>query len=346
MKSNYTRNILWSLAFLLVWVLPAGCSDKDVDEPYEDGDKDIELTVGQEAYMTLAGNFFQSSEPSKGRALDEAKPSERSEIAETYESALEDFERYLPSNEREASFINRTSDGISVDLGDLGYVRFEASDGDGVVAKVTVALEDLPRYTVLYRTASSFGDNDCLRSSIGDLVRFTCPVYLKEYRRSCNTPVYGVVIQTGSQLAIFTTHTHRYSKSDLAKKIDFEYGLVSQEGWKAIYKAWIKNRSLFMDTYDHNSNSRDISALKEIMDGGASHKYVCVEGTDIGLKFVAPYWRSFDRRMLIEDLRSGDFYAPLEYYSDGKYLRQNLDSYMCSLIKVDGSNVVTIYPKY
>lgn len=342
MKSNYTRNILWSLAILLVWVLPAGCSNKDADEPYEDGDEDIELTAGQEAYITLTGNFFQSSQPSKGRVLDEAKPSERSEIAETYESALEDFERYLPSNEREASFINRASDGISVDLGDLGYVRFEASDGDGVVAKVTVALEDLPRYTVLYRTASSFGDNDCLRSSVGDLVRFTCPVYTKN-RRVCHNTVDGVVIQTGSQLAIFTTHTHDYDKPVI--RTPFLYDLVSQEGWKAIHDAWKKNRDLFMDTYNHNSNDIHIKYLKEIMEGGARYKYVCVDGTDRQLHLSGMCWYSFAGRILIDDLRNGIFNRDLVYAVNHNQ-RQNIDCYMCSLIKVDGSNAVTTYPRY
>lgn len=347
MKSNFTKNILKSLAILLACALPAGCSDKEADEPYEDGNEDIELTAEQEAYTTLAGNFFQSSQPSKGCVLDESKPSERSEIAETYESALEDFERYLPSNEREASFINRTSDGISVDLGDLGSVRFEAFTGDGVVAKVTVALEDLPRYTVLYRSESSFGDNSSSNFSVGDLVRFTCPVHNK-YGVDCNTPTVGVVIQTGSPLTIFTRHTHVLVESDHWKTVCFDYDLVSLEGWKAIYNAWKNNRELIMDTYKH-TEEWNISGLVEIMDGDTYHEYVCVDGNGLYShqeRYWFYYtWYSKARRLSIKDLRNGIFSTDKVDYAFRKETK-DIDCYYFSLLKVDGYKVETIYPNY
>lgn len=349
MKSNYTKDIVRSMAILLACVLFVGCSDKESDEPYEGGDEDIELTAEQEAYSTLAANFFQSSEPSKGRVLDEAKPSERSAIAETYESALEDFERYLPSNERETRFINRTSDGVSVDLGDLGYVRFEAFDGDGVVAKVTVALENLPRYTVLYRIESSFGDNYFKRFSVGDLVRFKCPVLKREDRTHCNSWQEGVVIQTGSELAIFTNHVHSFKESDYWKWALFEYDLVSLEGWKAIYNAWHDNRELMMDTYNHNSSNWEIKRLKQIMDGDLPYKKLYVYGPGTFLYFSMYCARSTmyakTGALSVDDLRAGKIKMEWEWFAYRKEIK-SLNYCMCSLIKVSENYVETIYPIY
>lgn len=349
MKSNYTKDIVRSMAILLACVLFVGCSDKESDEPYEGGDEDIELTAEQEAYSTLADNFFQSSQPSKGRVLDEAKPSERSAIAETYESALEDFERYLPSNERETRFINRTSDGVSVDLGDLGYVRFEAFDGDGVVAKATVALENLPRYTVLYRVESSFGDNYFKRFSVGDLVRFKCPILRAEDRKHCNSWEEGVVIQTGSELAIFTTHIHFFRESDHWKWALFEYDLVSLEGWKAIYNAWHKNRELMMDTYNHNINNWEIKRLKQIMDGDLPYENVCVNGSGHSLWFSMYCARStmYSKvcRLSVDNLRAGNFKTEWVWYAYRKEIKV-VDCCMCSLVKVSENYVETIYPIY
>ena len=348
MKSNFTKRIVKSLTFFLVCVLSAGCSDNKPEEPSAGEGEDIVLTAQQEAYSTLEGNFFQSSQPSKGRVLDEAKPSERSEIAETYESALVDFERYLPSDEREARFINRTSDGVSVDLGDLGYVRFEASQGDGVVAKVTVAFENLPRYTVLYRTEASFGDNYSTRFSVGDLVRFTCP-FVKKGGSVCNSQREGVVIQTGAQLAIFTTHTHWYGESDHWKTVYFDYDLVSLEGWKAIYDAWKENRELMIDTYNHNRNNEHIDRLRLIMEGQDPLKYVCVDGTDLSLHQVRYWfyytWYSKARRLSVEDLRNGIFNTHKVDYAYRKGT-ESIECYLCSLIKVNEGSVETIYPIY
>lgn len=348
MKSNYTKSIVRSLAMLLACVVPAGCSDKDADEPYEEGEEGIELTAEQEAYTTLAGNFFQSSQPSKGCVSDESKPSERSEIAETYESALEDFERYLPSNEREACFINHTTDGISVDLGELGYVRFEASTGDGVVAKATVALEDLPRYTVLYRSESSFGDNSSSRFSVGDLVEFTCPMK-KKNGQVCNSRQQGVVIQPGFQPTIFTYHSHFFGESDHWKTVYFNYDLVSLEGWKAIYDAWDKNKELIMDTYNHNRDNEHIDKLKRIMDDEMDNSYVCVDGTNQFLhqaRYWGYYtWYSKARRLSIDNLQSGHFETEFVNYAYRKGTKR-IDCYMFSLIKVYGSDVKTIYPIY
>lgn len=348
MKSNFTKCIARTLTILLVCVMSAGCSDNKPEEPSAGEDEDIVLTAEQEAYSTLAGNFFQSSQPSKGRVLDEAKPRERNEMAETYESALVDFERYLPSDEREARFINRTSDGVSVDLGDLGYVRFEAFNGDGVVAKATVALVDLPRYTVLYRTEASFGDNYSTRFSVGDLVEFTCP-FVERDGRVCNSQREGVVIQTGSQLKVFTRHTHYFGESDHWKTVYFNYDLVSLEGWKAIYYAWNNNRELILDTYNHNRDNEHIAKLKEIMDGDTPNGYVCVDGTGL-YRFEQLYlaywtWYSKARRLSVENLRNGIFKTDLVYYAYRKGTKA-IDCDLCSLIVVSEGSVKTIYPIY
>lgn len=346
--------------FLTLFI--SACSDEN-DEPNPD-EGDIEelpaMTREELAFSTLAGNFFKSSEPSKGVVLDESKPSERSEACESYEEALEDFERFLPTNEGDEQFISRSAEGIIVSIGDYGTVKFSSASNDGVVARIDINLKDLPGYSVLYRHLSSFGDNydstDDLYQffSAGDLVSFNCPVTRKENNQKCNEGIWGVVIEvSGSGLYIFTNHRHWYYKEDYWKKMFFDQNCPSLAEWRQIYRSYWADRDKFLDTNEHNKfDANHVGELIKIMEGNIGANYVCVEGSDINLHqekyWFTNTWYSKAKRLKIENMRRGDFTVQeMNYaYRDGW---KELDCVYYTLIylnRSEASNVRIIYPEY
>lgn len=365
----------WCVIMLLA-VPMAACSDTADEPDSEESEEDvIQLTPQQLAYSNLVGNFYKSYKPSKGVILDESKPSERSEACESYEDAINDFERYLPSNDGDERFIKYTDNGIDISLDSLGNIKFTSESGDGVVARIDISLKDMPKYTVLYRHESSFGDNYSSDQnlyrffSIGDLVEFRCPVWsrqnpvvgldedwkIKDGWRwgTCNSRARGVVVEVSAhRMFVFTGHRHQYWLKDHWKQICFDYNVISLEGWKTIYNSWNDNKSLFNVTYENNTGDDAIVALKAIMDGWIEKKHVCVDGDDIGLTthfylFYNP-WYSDAKRINISDLRRGNFKVETVDYAYRKEIK-GVDCNYYNLIEINrdwAEKVVKIYPRY
>lgn len=362
MPNNVFDFRLKILVALFLTIFVSACSD-DNEEPKPD-EGDIEelpaMTREELAFSILAGNFYKSSEPSKGVVLDEARPSERSEACESYEEALEDFELFLPVNEGDERFISRDADEIIVSIGDYGSVKFSADSGDGVVARIDINLKDLPEYTVLYRHLSSFGDNydstDDLYQffSAGDLVSFNCPKIKKNENSPCNTGIWGVVVEvSGSGLYIFTNHRHWYKKKDHWKEVDFYSDCISLAEWRQIYRSYWADRDKFIDTDNHNKfNANHVGELIRIMEGNIGHQYVCVEGNDINLHqelyWARHTWYSKAKRIRIDNLRRGNFSVEEVNYAYRAGWK-NIDCAYYSLIYLnrrEASNVKIIYPEY
>lgn len=353
-------NFLVALLFALFF---AACSD-DTQETGTDED-DVEeqeaITREENAYSTLSGNFYTSSEPSKGKVLDEARPSERSEACELYEEALEDFERYLPCNEGDEKFITRSADGIVVSIDGYGTVKFAPADGDGVVARIDISLKDLPEYTVLYRHSASFGDNDSQIQlwglfNPGDLVEFVCPKEWGGATDIFHAKQKGVVIKVEySKLQIFTDHHHQYQEEDHWKTVTFDYGCASQEEWRTIYQSYTNDRDLFLDTRDNNKSESVAAALCNIMekDGEFENKYVCAKSNDYdihrSLYRARKTWYAKATRIAVANLRNGDFTVQTVWYAFQKKIR-NIDCAYFSLITLDAKStaksVTKIYPVY
>lgn len=365
----------WCVIMLLATAM-AACSDT-VDEPdNEEYEEDvIRLTPEQLAYSNLVGNFYKSHKPSKGEVLDESKPSERSEACESYEDAKNDFERYLPSNDGDERFIKYTDNGIDISLDSLGNIKFTSASGDGVVARIDISLKDMPKYTVLYRHESSFGDNYSSDQnlyrffSIGDLVEFPCPVWcIKNPTEplygtwdddhdwiwgTCYDRVRGVVVEVSAhRMLVFTRHRHQYHQKDYWKKICFDYNVISLEGWKTIQRSWDANKSSFNNTYANNTGDEHIVALKAVMDGWIEMKHVCVDGDDIDAHthlYCARWtWYSDAKRINIDDLRRGNFKVKTVGYAYRKK-KKSIDCNYYNLIEINrdwAGRVVKIYPRY
>lgn len=352
------------ILFPLMTVLLAACSGKE-DEPAPDEQGEEELTPWtpeQIAYSTMVNNFFTLTgtddngnvySPSKGIAIDEARPSERSIACESYEDALQGFEFTLPDSENASAYIRHTDNGITVDLGNLGKVSFSPASGEGVVAKAEIRLKDAPFYTLVYRNESSFGDNFSPDQNLynyfhpGDLVQFTCPerVITNPYDEdqttetgskeakvwkwdTCNSRNnaagwhYGVVIDASAHsVTVFTNHSHFYSKYDEKKKyFHMYYKLVSAEGLKKIYNSWHENLDSFMNTYNHNQTTSGIEHLARIMLNGVDYyDYVCVEGNDFErhrtLYAGRKCWYSKQKLTKVSDLKNGNFYTKYDWYA-------------------------------
>ena len=345
---NLKRLLKW-LPVMLFPLLILSCSDSDekpAPDDEEPGEEEFSAwTPEQIAHSTLVGHFFDLIgtdengnvySPSKGIAINEAKPSERSEACDSYERALEQFELALPSGENDEQYIHRVDNGITVDLGNLGSVKFSSASGEGVVAKADIRLKDAPNYTLLYRNEESFGDNYSSDQNLydlfypGDLVYYRCPENAiinpdnkeqmtdrdKEQKvwqwSTCNDYCLGVVIEaTAHSVNVLTNHYHYYTKFDKKKgEFDMHYKLVSVEGWRRVYNSWHSNRDLFLSTYE-NADYSVICDLKAVMEGGSdletNPRYVVVEGDDFERKLSRKCWYSWQKRIKISDLKNGHF---------------------------------------
>lgn len=387
--TDLKRLLKW-LPVMLFPLLILSCSDPD-EEPAPDEELNA-WTPEQIAHSTLVGNFFNLIgtdangnvySPSKGIAIDEAKPSERSEACDSYEKALEKFECALPTGKNDERYIHRADNGITVDLGNLGSVKFSAASGDGVVAKADIKLKDAPNYTLLYRNEESFGDNYSSDENLydffhpGDLVQFSCPeTVISNYYKGEGTEtgdeeaklwqwgictildqgLYppGIVIEaTAHSVSVLTTHAHYYSKYDEKKNFTrMYYKLISAEGWRRVYNSWHHNMGPFLDTYNKNKSNSVISRLRHVMDGTTEDtrdiRYVVVEGTDFERKLKKKCWYSWQKRIKVSDLRNGNFTTEYVPYA----LKDEVDDlycYMFSLIefnRAQAEHLEVIYPKY
>lgn len=389
MKTTTFCHTLWGwLAFLFLPLLAASCSES-MDEPIEDNDSEyeIEITPAQVLHSILVGNFYtpgESPEPEKGIVLDESRPSERSVACESFELALEDFERYLTDYEEHQQFIFRDANTISVELGNLGSVKFAPATGNGVVARIDINLKGAPEYTVLYRHEASFGynlDPGQDFSNIfnpGDLLELECPVKLKKWEselkngerpywseKFCNKITTGVVIETwidGMRVLIPHGHEHYYELKDKWKgtfKMYYKLSIASTNGLQSIYNAWRDHKAAFQDTYNNNNNDPSIKLLFQIMNdpiGRPSH--ICVsEGTEKDHKTHLYWgrwtWNSKAERIKISDVRNNNIgYKTIETvdYATNKEIK-DIDCLFFGLVGIGHSrlsyfNVRRIYPKY
>lgn len=293
--------------FFIAAVLTA-CSDSndipDSDEPLPGEEEYIEMSAEKQMHYRLLRTFYDicgntEYQPSKGIVLDEAKPSERSLESESYELALKDFEVFLTSTENTGDFIKRGSNGITVSLDTLGSVKFSPASGNGVVAKAEINLNGAPEYTILYRHASSFGDNEQdFRNQYapGDYISFECrrdqfTGYYdgseKEHNsgyKTCGKRVHGVVIEVKEYcMYVFTAHTHTRRYEDHWKTAYIHYNCPADWEWRKIYDAWHKYRDNFIDTYHGIDGWSEAQDLYRIMEGGYEYDYVCAYGDDHGL---------------------------------------------------------------
>lgn len=267
-------------------------------------------------------------QPSKGMVLDEAKPNERSVESESYELAQKDFEAYLPSTENAGDLIKRDPNGITVSLGTLGSVKFSPASGEGVVAKVEISLKGAPEYTILYRHASSFGDNEQdFRNEYfpGDYVSFLCTYSTFDgyydgtfeshgVYRTCGSRITGIVIKVcGNYMYVLTDHTHSKVYKDYWKSVCIHYNCTTINDWKEIYDAWHKYPDIFMDSY----LLKECIVTKSLYDIMVEpryypmYKYVCVGGDDKELHHTLFWARntvySKTERISLENLRNGKF---------------------------------------
>lgn len=328
----------WAALFLAAAMLTA-CSDSD-DEPRPGEEEYTEMTAEDEMHYCLLRTFYnvngnEEYEPKMGRVRDEAKQSERSLACESYELALKDFEENLPSTENSGSFINRDSNGITVSLGSLGNVKFSPASGDGVVAKAEISLKGAPAYTVLYRLASSLGDNFLdFRDQYfpGDYVSFTCnyPSYNGSFDGSfktdghwenCGTRTDGIVIEVAAdRMYVLTCHCHEKLYEDHWKRAYISYNCTTSGDWAKIYNSWHNYRDFFMDTYHVKKNyCWEIAILYDIMEGNPTHNYVCVYGDDYDLDHGIYSARntvySKTQRISIENIRKGNFDVGTTWYA-------------------------------
>lgn len=320
MHHRTASRLLTMLFFAAMFV---ACSDNS-DMPQPGGEEFLKQSAEEEMHFRLVRNFYKVSsaedlkyryEPSKGLVLDEAKPSERSVESESYELALQKFEKCLPATEIADKFINRDSNGITVSLDTLGSVKFFPASGDGVVAKAVISLKDAPEYTLLYRLPSSFGDNDLNfkeHYGPGDFVKYTCHDsklnghYELDYigfnpvgtTDACYAEVTGVVIEVDEKsMSVLTSHYHQNTyKHPHFQDFVVPTNLPTPEEWGKFYDSWHKNRDAFIDTNngvskDYANNiydTRVVHDLYDIMEGSDSKYSVGVYGDDMG--YVVDSW--------------------------------------------------------
>lgn len=323
----------WIPAIIIPLIL-FSCSDVK-DEPIDDDESkyEVEISPEQMACSLMVGNFYKGNEPTKGTPYDEAKPAERSEVCESYELALQDFERYLPSNKEYETFISRKDNEISLNLGEFGTVKFFRADGEGIVARIDIDLKDMPDYSVLYRTQSSLGDNYGSEIylnelfSPGDAVFLHCPNKIRYTNaklengewpkwnwRTCGEACNGLVVESyPDRIYVFTLHTHSYELKDYWKSTNgFICDVISEEGWKKIYQSWQKNIKSFLRT-DENFKTSESITLRKLMEGNddSPHHYVCVNGNDqnihTSLYWARDTWYSWAYRLNKTDLKNGVF---------------------------------------
>ena len=323
----------WLAIFFIAAVLTA-CSDsndiRDPDEPLPGEEEYVEMSAEKQMHYRLLRTFYNicgqtEYQPSMGIVLDEAKPSERSLESESYELALKDFEVFLTSTENTGDYIKRGSNGITVSLDTLGSVKFSPASGNGVVAKAEINLNGAPEYTILYRHASSFGDNELNfrdQYAPGDYVSFECrqDLFMGYYDGSlkphggfetCGLRISGIVIEVKENyMYVFTVHTHKRRYEDHWKVADIHINCVPDWGWRKIYDAWHKYRDDFIDTYRGTNGWIEAQDLYRIMEeGGYGYDYVCAFGDDHGLDHDLYCARntvySKTLRIKVDDLRKG-----------------------------------------
>lgn len=323
----------WLAIFFIAAVLTACSGSNDIpnpDEPLTGEEEYIEMSAEKQMHYRLLRTFYNIGgqteyQPSRGIVLDEAKPSERSLESESYELALKDFERFLTSTENTGDFIKRGSNGITVSLDTLGSVKFSQASGNGVVAKAEISLNGAPEYTILYRHASSFGDNELdLRDQYapGDYVSFECRLdqftgyydgSLKIHNngyKTCGRRVHGVVIEVKENyMYVFTSHTHSDRYEDHWKVAYLNYNCVTDWEWREIYDAWHKYRDDFIDTYHGVDGWSEADDLYRIMEGSYGYDFVCAFGDDRGLDHnlycARNTFYSKTLRIKVDDLRKG-----------------------------------------
>ena len=321
--------------WILVLIFPLlvlSCSDTK-GEPKDDEETEYEAEISPEqmACSLMTGNFYKGNEPAKGTPYDEAKPTERTEVCESYELALQDFERYIPSNKEFEPFISRGDDAITINLGKFGTVKFHRAAGEGTVARIDIDLKGMPEYSVLYRMISSLDDNYGSEIylnelfSPGDVVFLLCPTKVRytdsklengewpDWKwRTCGAPCYGLVVETHpDRIYVFTLHSHKYKLKDYWKNTgEFYCDVISAEGWNKIYQSWRDNSQAFIRTYENFMTSETI-ALRKLMEGNdeSPFQYVCVNGNDQDLHrstyLARDTWYSWAYRLSKTDLRSG-----------------------------------------
>lgn len=385
MKTTTFCHTLWGwLAFLFLPLLAASCSES-MDEPIEDNDSEyeIEITPAQVLHSILVGNFYtpgESPEPEKGIVLDESRPSERSVACESFELALEDFERYLTDNEEHQQFISRDANTISVELGNLGSVKFAPATGNGIVARIDINLKGAPEYTVLYRHEASFGDNfDSSQDlstvfSPGDLLEFKCPKLRREDRvlllaeepskhfLQCLRMITGVVITVKKNyMKVLTDHAHTYKLSDWWKRDFLMYeGLVSEYDLLDLYYSWKNYKAAFIDTFEnvcgdslyiYHNYSDDYNICRyiyQIMDESVKNPhYVCECGTGVNLRTHLYYWdlltwNSKANTIKVSNLRApnGMKFETVDYATNERI--KHIASYYLTMVEISNSELTDL----
>lgn len=363
--------------WLLVLIIPLiglSCSDtKDEPKDDEETEYEAEITPEQMVCSLMTGNFYKGNEPAKGTPFDKAKPTERTEVCESYELALQDFERYLPSNKEFETFISRGEDAITINLGEFGTVKFYRAVGEGIVARIDINLKGVPEYSVLYRMKSSLGDNygseiylDELFSP-GDAVYLPCPDKVRYPKsklengewpnwgwRICGEACNGLVVETyPDRIYVFTLHTHHYELKDYWKRGDMFYcDVISEEGWKKIYQSWHKNSQAFIRT-DENFKTSESITLRRLMEGNddSPQQYVCVNGNDQDLHrstyWAHKTWYSWAYRLKKTDLKNGVFYIDRAKFAYRAGWKNPDCDYYYMLIEIDrmeAEKVKKVYP--
>lgn len=363
--------------WILVLIFPLlvlSCSDTK-GEPKDDEETEYEAEISPEqmACSLMTGNFYKGNEPAKGTPYDEAKPTERTEVCESYELALQDFERYIPSNKEFEPFISRGDDAITINLGKFGTVKFHRAAGEGTVARIDIDLKGMPEYSVLYRMISSLDDNYGSEIylnelfSPGDVVFLQCPTKVRytdtpiengEWPnwkwRTCGYPCTGIVVESNPDMMyVFTLHAHSYELKDHWKSTNgFRCDVVSEVGWKKIYDSWHNNIRAFIRT-DENFKTSESIALRKLMEGNddSQNQYVCVNGNDqdlhISTYLARDTWYSWAYRLKKTDLKNGVFDIGRERFAfRGKWINPGCD-YDYMLIAIDrdeAEKVQKVYP--
>lgn len=395
MKFTHLPSALYYFSLCLLPLMLEACSDSNNDPDIPSGEEEevVAVTPAQLLHYDLVGNFYEHMgrssgsdiyAPSRGVALDEARPSQRSEASESYKDALEVFGSLLPSGEQFQTFITRDDSGIGVDLGDLGSVRFASASGDGVVARADIALKDAPAYTLFYRHHSSFGDNYPVDQGLdkiynpGDLVEFYCNKnvilnYWQEKPRTavgdeedklyewgrCGAKATGIVVDvTPTGLTILSNHVHFFYKKDHWKG-DFvmHYKLVKGTSLQLLYMSWKNYADAYRDTKAHNPDYSIAGLVVDLMSGDLNEHYICLNtnGDHRSRAYFWFYksWYSWQWRMSIDDLRSGRFNTDHVHFAYEDKLINTFDKdnsldilYFSDYNLLTASDLRILYPRY
>lgn len=396
MKFIHLPSILSYFSLCLLPLMSAACSGSNdgPDALSGDGEEEVSaMTPAQLLHYDLVGNLYEQMgrssgsdiyTPSRGIALDEARPSQRSETSESYEVALEAFGSLLPSDGQFQTFITRDDSGIGVDLGDLGSVRFSPASGDGIVARADIDLKGAPAYTLLYRHHSSFGDNYPAEQAFdkiyspGDLVEFYCnkSVILNYWDKEpqtadgdeedelyrwgrCGEKATGIVISVNpTHLAVLSDHVHYFYKYDKKKGTFIMHNnLVSSYGLQILYRSWKDYADAYRDTKAHNPNSSIANLVVDLMSGNRREHYICIQTNGFdrhrSLWRARWVWYSWQWRRSVDDLISGRFnteYVRFAYRDElrNTYKEDNsLDIlYLTEYTLYSDDDYTVLYPRY